>query len=97
MNDTMLDLLEPFTEGLKEYDASSSTSKAKKNPKQITKEKNLLMTNLPRLSPVRGEILGEKQQRVRKESSVPNQEEITMCSFVIRNIPIVKCKKTKIT
>ena len=46
--------------------------------------------NFPRLSPMRGEILWRKIPRVRKESSVPNQEETTMCSLIFRKIPIVK-------
>ena len=39
VEDTMLDLLKPFTEGLEEDDASSSTPNAGRDPKQTLKEK----------------------------------------------------------
>ena len=77
----MLDLLQPFTEGVEERDASSSTARG--GPKHaVVEEKNLLMRNFPRLPPIRGEVKWEKISRVRKESSFPNQEEITMCSLI---------------
>ena len=51
---------------------------------------NLLMRNFPRFSPMRREILRQQIPRVRKLSSVPNQEETAICSLIFRMIPIVR-------
>ena len=59
------------------------------DPKHVDEEKPL-DDNFPRWSPVREEILWPKKPWVREESSVPNQEGITMCSRIIRKIPTVK-------
>ena len=56
----------------------------------MSSTKNLLTTNLPRVSPMREEILWQKIPRVRKVSSVPNQEEKTRCSLVIQETPVVE-------
>ena len=53
-------------------------------------KKNLLMMNFPWLPPMQVVILLKKRPRVRKLSSVPNREETTMCSLIVRKIPIVK-------
>ena len=59
--------------------------------RQTVSKRNLLMTNLSRLSPMRGgDTLAKETKSKQKESSVPNQEEATMCSFIIRKVPIVK-------
>ena len=60
-------------------------------------KKNLLIRNFPRLLPMRDKILWQKIPRVRRESTVHNQEETTMCSIIIRKIPIVKSVRGKNT
>ena len=67
----MLDLLQPFTEGLLERDASSSTLTAWGDPKHEVVEAFLLMRNYFPWLP-------------------PNQEITTMCSLIIRKVPILK-------
>ena len=50
---------------------------------KLTKN-NFLKTNFPRWPPMRCEILWQKLPRVRKVSSVPNQQDTTMCSLINR-------------
>ena len=83
VEDTMLNLC---TEGLEEFQKLGVTLS------MLTK-KNLSMINFPWLSPMRREILWQKKTRVRKESSVPNQEETTMCSHIFRKIPMCEVWK----
>ena len=56
----MLDLLKPFTEGLEEYDVSSSTPKAEGDTEHVDEEM-LHDDELPRLPPMRGEILWQRR------------------------------------
>ena len=83
----MLDLSKKLTVGLKERDASSSTPTARVDPKhEFFEEKSLDEKLLSVVTDV--EILQQKIPRVRKVSSVPNQEE--MCSLIIRKTTVVK-------
>ena len=63
----------PFSEGLEVRDALFSIPTF-----GGTLSMKLLMGNFFRLSPMRGEIFWQKMPRVRKVSSVPNQEETTI-------------------
>ena len=87
----MLDLLQPFTEGLEKtrFIFLNSDKLGVTQSMKLSKN-NLLMRNFPRLPPMREEILWQKIPRVSKVSSVPNQEKTTMCSLIIRKTPIVK-------
>ena len=59
---------------------------------------NLMMRNFPRLPPMRWErYSGRRYQGSRKVSSVPNQEEITTCSLIMRKVPIVKFVRNRKT
>ena len=87
MEDTMLDLVQPFTEGLEVFDVSSSIPKAGGD---MSSKKNL-DDELPSVVTDTGErYSGKRTPSVREESSVPKQEETTKCSLIIRKIPIVK-------
>ena len=88
--DTMLDLLQPLKTGTQERDASSSTPTARRELSHEVAEEKPTDEELPSVVTDAGRMLWLKIRRVRKESSAPNQEESTMCSLIIRKIPIVK-------
>ena len=79
-----LDLLQPSTAGLQNGDASSTTPTAGGGPKHDVVEEQSLGEKLPSV------VLQQKIPRVRKVSSVLNQEETTMCSLIIRKTQIVR-------
>ena len=75
----MLNLLKPFSQRLTEQVASSSTPKAGGDLKHEVVEEQSLDDKLPSVVTDAGEILRKRIPRVRKVSSVPNQEGITQC------------------
>ena len=89
MEDTILDLIQTFTEGLEERYAPSSTPTAEGDPTHVVEEQSLDDKLLWVVTDAGGDTLA-KIPRVRKESTVPNQEEITTFSLILRKIPLVK-------
>ena len=59
-------------------------------PSMKLSKNNLLMRHLPRFSPMRRGILWQQIPRVRKLSSVSNQEETAIRSLIFRVIPTVR-------
>ena len=94
VEDMMLDLVKPSTEGLDRQGCISSTPKVMSDLQKKIEDKPL-EDKPPCWSPTRGETLWLKMPRVRKEPSVPIQEEVTTCRLIIRNIPIVKYAKRR--
>ena len=74
---------------VEDHVGSVKTPKAGSDPTHIIAEQ-LVEDKPPSAGTDTTKILRQKKPRVRKESSIPNQEEITMCSLITRKIPIVK-------
>ena len=85
MEDTLLDLPQPFTEGLRERDASSSTPTTR-------------MRNFPRLPPMRGKILWQKSTKYKKGiiGSQPRGNH-NVFTHIPKDPNCEVCKKTKST
>ena len=89
--DTMLDPLEPCAEGGQNNTMHLPQLRQLEVPLSMkSSKKNLLVMRFPRLSPMRAEIHWQEIPRARKVSSVPNQEEPTMCTLIIRKTTIAK-------
>ena len=86
----MWDMLQPFTEGLEEYDASSPTPKAGGGPKHEVDEEQSLDEKLPSGVTDAGRDTLAKDTKSKKGTSVPNHDETTMRSFFVLKTPIVK-------
>ena len=99
-------MLERVTEGFKEGSAPSSMSPAGGNPCVVLRRKHSngispsVLTDVGSKALEKGENSVKEKPRVRKESSVPKQDGITMRSLIIRRIPFaksVRCEMTKTT
>ena len=97
--DTILDLLQPFTEGSEERDASSSTLTAWCDPAhEVVEEQSLDEETSLGCQRCAEEILWHTIPRVRKVSSFPNQEETTKVFTQFPKDPNCEvCKRTKTT
>ena len=80
VEDTMLHLLGPFTDRIKEYDASSSTQAGVIFSVKLS-QKNPSMTKLLRLSPMRREFLWQKDTKSKKGNIGCQPREITTSSL----------------
>ena len=90
----MLDLIKPFTGGFEERFASSSTPTDRSDPNHEVVEGKSLNEKLPSVvTDAERRTFWQKIPRVRKVSWVPNHEETTMCSLIIRKTPTVRLKR----
>ena len=85
----MLELLMPFTERLKEYDTSTATPNAGGGPQHVVEEKPL-DDKLPSVVTDAGRDTLEKETKSKKGIINSQPRETTMCSLIIRQIPVVK-------
>ena len=93
MEDTLLDLLQPFTEWLEVWDTSSSTQTAWVTLSMKLWKRNLLMKNFLRLFVT--DAVRDTLAKDTKSKKGTNQEETTMCSLICQKDPSCEVKSVR--
>ena len=82
---------------IEEYDVSSSTPKARGDPKHVDEEKPLYDELPSVLADAERFFLWRQITRIKKKASVSNQEETTMCSLIFPKMPIMQSVRRQTT